>query len=514
MKTIVYSIYKNTSSGEKQVKKLLIIGGGVSGLSAGIHARLLGFESLIVEKNPNMGGICTSWTREGYHIDASMHWLTGTQEGNDTNDMWKTLNVLGDHVEIIKNDIQGVYEFGGEKITVYADPEKFRQELLRIAPEDKKAIDELLKDIKAVGGMDMPAEAPVEYLPLTKKMKLLIPIIKMGMQVKNRATMVNEEYAKRFKSPALRQYFSVWPQGQDQHMGYLFKSAMMIRGNADYPRGGSEQIIKNMLKKYTELGGEYMTSKEAVSIEVKNGELDCVRFKDGSTLSADWLLCACDPHITLKTLLRDEYTVPEFEERYNDRVNYFLNSSVIVFFGLDFIPEDMPCALHFEGSELKVASVTMNRYSLRSFACEPSFAPEGHLLLSMDITQRDDDYEYWEALRKDMPAYKAEKQRIADELIKRVTERFPSWAGHIKVVDILTPMTYKRYTGAYHGAWMAFRSSSGGKRMTHTGEIPGLKNIVLTGQWLQPSGGLPVAGAMSKFSVQRIAKKEGMDFRI
>ena len=61
---------------------------------------------------------------------------------------------------------------------------------------------------------------------------------------------------------------------------------------------------------------------------------------------------------------------------------------------------------------------------------------------------------------------------------------------------------------------MAFRTQRDGERMTHTGEIPGLENVMLTGQWLQPPGGLPVAAAMSKFSVQRIAKKEGMSWRV
>lgn len=497
------------------MKKLLVIGGGVSGLSAGIHARLLGFECTIVEKNANAGGIATTWERGGYHLDASMHWLTGTQPGNDTYEMWKTLGVLGDHVDMVENTEQGVYEYGGESITVYADLEKFREELLRVAPEDKRAINQLIRDIKAVALMDMPAAAPVEFLPKEDKLKLLIPMIRMGMQVKGRTTMTNGEYSKRFKSPILRKYFNIWPQGQDMHMGYLFKAAMMNRGNANYPKGGSAGIIANMQRRFTELGGELITSKEAERIDIKDGELECVRFKDGSTMYADYVLCSCDPDITLNKLLGGKYDVPEFTERYRDREHYYLNSSVITFLGLDLVPEGHPENMQFEGEPLTVSSITVDRFSLRTFTFEPDFAPEGHTLLSADIIQQDDDFAFWRDLREnDMAAYKAEKKRIGEELIRRIVARFPEWEGHIKVVDVLTPATYNRYTGAYNGAWMAFRANSGGKRMTHTGEIPGIRNVMLTGQWLQPSGGLPVAGAMSKFSVQRIAKREGMEFMI
>lgn len=497
------------------MKKLLIIGGGVSGLSAGIHGRLLGFDTTIVEKNATPGGVSAVWERQGYHLDASMHWLTGTQPGNDTYEMWKTLGVLGDHVEMVPNKSQGVFEYGGQSFTVYADLKKLEAELIRVAPEDTKAIRQLIRDIRAVGGMDMPAKCPVEFLPPKEKLKLLLPMIRMGMQVKNRITMANEEYAKSFRSPLLRRYFTVWPQGQEQHMGYLFKMAMMCRGNANYPKGGSGRFIRNMRERYQELGGTLITRKEATSIEVEEGRLSCVRFADGDTMTADYLLCACDPHITLEKLLGGKYPVPEFTHRYENREHYYLNSSCIAFFGLDLPVGEVEEGINFEGEPLTVGKSTVERFSLRSFAMEPDFAPQGQTLLSMDMIQRDDDFLMWQDLyENDRAAYQQKKQWVAAQLEKRILTRFPHWEGHLRLVDTLTPMTYYRYTGAYHGAWMAFRSTAEGKRMTHTGCIPGLSNIRLTGQWLQPSGGLPVAAAMSKFSVQRIAKEEGMEFLV
>ncbi|MBO4682950.1 MAG: FAD-dependent oxidoreductase, partial [Bacilli bacterium] len=39
-------------------KKIIIVGGGISGLAAGISAIQQGFEPLILEKNPVLGGLC------------------------------------------------------------------------------------------------------------------------------------------------------------------------------------------------------------------------------------------------------------------------------------------------------------------------------------------------------------------------------------------------------------------------------------------------------------------------
>jgi hypothetical protein len=50
------------------------------------------------------------------------------------------------------------------------------------------------------------------------------------------------------------------------------------------------------------------------------------------------------------------------------------------------------------------------------------------------------------------------------------------------------------------------------KMMMHTGAIRGLKNFFLSGQWLQPPGGLPAAACYGKYAIQRICKREKIAF--
>ena len=72
-------------------KKVIVIGGGIAGLSAGIYALKAGFEAEIYEKNTIPGGECIGWNRKGYHIDNCIHWLTGTLKGTELYDVWKTV---------------------------------------------------------------------------------------------------------------------------------------------------------------------------------------------------------------------------------------------------------------------------------------------------------------------------------------------------------------------------------------------------------------------------------------
>jgi hypothetical protein len=55
---------------------------------------------------------------------------------------------------------------------------------------------------------------------------------------------------------------------------------------------------------------------------------------------------------------------------------------------------------------------------------------------------------------------------------------------------------------------MSFMMTPKSKAMMHSGKIKGLKNCYLTGQWLEPPGGLPVALTTGKFTILRICKDE------
>lgn len=77
-----------------QTKKIVIVGGGAAGLSAGIYARQAGFEAVILEKNTIPGGLCTTWKRNGYTIDGCVHLLMGSGKGSTFHKMWKELGVF------------------------------------------------------------------------------------------------------------------------------------------------------------------------------------------------------------------------------------------------------------------------------------------------------------------------------------------------------------------------------------------------------------------------------------
>ena len=83
------------------MKKVIIAGGGISGLTAGIVLQKSGFETHIYEKNPIAGGELTGWRRDGIYIDNCIDWLTNSKaDDSEMYALWKDIGMLGDNVKL------------------------------------------------------------------------------------------------------------------------------------------------------------------------------------------------------------------------------------------------------------------------------------------------------------------------------------------------------------------------------------------------------------------------------
>jgi phytoene dehydrogenase-like protein len=168
--------------------------------------------------------------------------------------------------------------------------------------------------------------------------------------------------------------------------------------------------------------------------------------------------------------------------------------------------DGIPRALRFPVAPLKINGKPIWSLTKTHYSYEPDFAPGGSTLITVSINQFDTDYDSWNALARDSTAYHREKTRIGEEVIGAIVTRFPQMKGKLNLLDVATPKTFERYCNAYRGAFMPFLPTVGGKMMAHTGRIKGLKNILLSGQWLQPPGGLPVALITGKDTIMRLCK--------
>ena len=129
-----------------KMKKIVIIGGGIAGLSAGVYGLLAGYEVSIYEKNKIAGGECMGWNRKGYHIDNCIHWLTGTKKGTELRKVWETVGALSPDSEFA--DTQAFYNEEKKKLEAIDSFDGFEPCVKEIKEDLEDTINKFKKDPK------------------------------------------------------------------------------------------------------------------------------------------------------------------------------------------------------------------------------------------------------------------------------------------------------------------------------------------------------------------------------
>jgi len=496
------------------MKKIVIIGGGIAGLSAGIFAQKNGFDSIIVEKHHTLGGECTGWDRQGYHIDGCIHWLVGTKEGTQIHDLWTTVGAL-DGVEIYHPESFMAVEHDGVTVNFYHDLKRLKSSWIEISPEDKEEIEEFYTDIKRLHSFSIPSGKPLDMMNLLEKIKYIFSMKDIGPIMQKYGKISVKELAKKFKHPALREAIaSFMPEGDYSAISVLFPLGTFTSGQSSIPKGGSKALAKRMVERYLSLGGTVEASCEVVEVDITGDTVKGIKCKNGKSFEADYFIAACDAKVLYEKLLKGRYSDQEFEKRYNNPDTYPLASNIYIGIGYEGEMNDIPRTLKFpvESVDINQNQKAIEHLQMTHYGYEPNFAPKGHTVITFAINQFKPELDAWEALVKDKEAYVKEKTRIGEAVIDAMETRFPHMKGKLKLLDVATPQTYAGYCNAYRGAFMGFWPTISGKSLTHTGRIKGLDNMLLSGQWLQPPGGLPVAVITGKDTIMRVCKKEKQQF--
>jgi phytoene dehydrogenase-like protein len=126
-------------------KSIAIIGGGIAGLSAGCYARMNGYETKIFEMHNIPGGVCTAWKRNGYTIDACIHWLVGSAPGVGYHQLWKEVGAVQGLEMLDLDEYLRVEGPDGKALILYGDVDRLEKHLLELAPEDARTIRSLTK---------------------------------------------------------------------------------------------------------------------------------------------------------------------------------------------------------------------------------------------------------------------------------------------------------------------------------------------------------------------------------
>jgi phytoene dehydrogenase-like protein len=489
-------------------KSIIIIGGGLTGLAAGCYGRMNGYKTSIFEMHKIAGGVCTAWKRKGYTIDGAMNWLVGTKPGSTFYKFWEELGATQDW-KIYNHDRYSVYEDkDGKVFTNYCDADRYEEYLLKIAPEDKDVIQEYIQAIRTFSQFESPAEKPAELFDSSDMQKLskFAPFMQL---LQKWGAVSTQDFVNRFKNPYLRQIlpFSLGGSVLWTIMALGYQNSK----SAGYPIGGALALAGAIERRYRKLGGEIHFKSRVVKILAENNKAVGIKLADGTEHRADWIISAADGRTTIFDMLDGKYIDDRIKKMY-DHPNLFV-PLVYVGLGVNRSFEDVPASINGLSFPLEkpiiIAGKEQKGINLLVYKFDPTLSPEGKNVARVAYGT---DYDYWEKLRQEPERYKAEKDRIADDVIAGLEQRFPGITAQVEMRDVATPMTWERYTGNWRGSYEGWMFSSESFTSSMSKTLPGLDNFYMAGQWVNPGGGMPTAAMSGNHTIQLICNKDNNKF--
>jgi len=486
------------------MKKMCIIGAGISGLSTGCYAQMNGYNSEIYEMNSIPGGVCTSWRRGEYLFDHCLHWVLGSNKGSSIYGLFKELGIA-DNINFYYTERFRKIDIGGKSLTVYTDLDKFESELLRLFPDEEKSIRKLICIVRFYTGFKPPMDADFGNFGLRDILKML-PFMPSFIKLKN--TRI-EDFLGMFKNKDLREMlFQMFPVKNMPALMVVMPLAYFHNHEGGYPWGGSLHFARAVEKRYKSLGGRINYNQRVKRILIRNNTIVGIETEKGKKIYADIVVSACDGRLTLYRMLQGKYLTPQIKKMYQKPSLW--PPIISISLGVD---RDLSGKVEINNFKLDdpvlIAGRKWEWMGYFHFCHDPAFAPKGKSVIKIQI---ESDYDYWKSIHKNKRKYNAEKAKVLSICLRKLEKKLPGIRRQIEVTDIATPVTWERYTGNWQGSYQGWLPTVKlfGKFLPR--ELPKLRNFYMTGQWVFPGGGVPMCMAHARRTIKHLCLKEKKKF--
>lgn len=494
-------------------RSVIIIGAGLAGLAAGIHAQRNGYQTRIFEHAGQAGGVAVGWRRGPYRIDGGIHFLMGHKPGSPTHRIYEEVGAAAPGTTADMTEYgQYVDERTGRSLRITADLDRLAADWAALSPADAQPVRDLVKLARALIGSPLLNMGMGDPPELAGRFGALAQLWEMRGAMRymvGKAAMSLDARGREIRDPWLREVYRnlFLPEVPVWFVGMLL--ALLASGEMGLLCEGSPGFVRDIEGCYRALGGETTFNATVDEILVEGGRAAGVRLADGTTHRAGAVIAACDGRRTLYGMLGGKYLDPKTRERYDTW--RLIRPMVMISYG---VARAFPAASYsttFSLAEpIRVGPEQVRGMLLRVFNHSPAFAPAGKTVIQASF---ESDWDHWRRLRADLPAYEAEKARVADEALARLERHFPGIGSQVEVTDVATPFTTWRYTLNDRGAYEGWLPTPRQMMAALPRALKGLDRFVMAGQWVIPGGGVPTCIASGRDAARILCRADGVAYR-
>lgn len=481
---------------------VVVIGGGIAGLSAAAHLAQAGKRVVLFEQHDKPGGYYTSFVRRGIIFDITAHWTVAPA---DVNKLLADLNAPG--IDFVHHPFIGQY-FGPDSthgIWLGNDRHRFVRSILDAYPTaSPESIDTLID-------LSLKVEAEIAGAHFASP-ELMSPLGKIGMLVQLPLKLRNvmkygnmpaeDLLTSLFPGEALAglraALYMLAPIKDFNAIGILLYIGFALRGKAYQPRGGAIAAAQAFAEAAHYNGAQLRCGETVTQILVEDQHVRGVVLQSGEVVKADYVVSAADIRQTFFTLMDRALVPAEYQNKLE--TTPISSTFVIVSLVVDANPADFGFE-HMDAFYTDTADIAQaltpddparSLVSIQFPEFRDETADPSHYGVQLVALASFDFREQWASGdgHTRTESYRAMKEKIAAELVARAEKYWPGLRDHIVEMDIATPLTMHAYTRNDQGASVGWSYTS---KERWTQRVPFVDGLYLAGHWVGPSGVYNVA---------------------
>jgi prolycopene isomerase len=432
----------------------LIIGAGLSGLTAASLLAKRGLKVAVIERNFKPGGSCGIFKRNGSTFDQGTAMLYGFGDGG-FNPHYFVFNSLEEPIDVIKHDLLYSVNFKGKKIRFFPDVDKFTEELANVFPGQRDNLKRFYSDLKKLYDKVMVKhtayETPDEANKLLAFKKLLsnpLAYIKFLSFMNKSTKQLLERY---FSDPEIFKFFdkltSTYCYTTVDETPAILSAVMFIDnhvGGSFYTAGSTLFLPGKLEKVIEENNGEMIYEKEAKEIVIENGKAKGVLLEKGKILYGDNIIYSGTVWNLYSRLINEKHSSPERREWARKMSPTYSSMVLYALVDAGVIPADTTPIEMFIGNPDAIDESEITVYIL-SIDDKTLCPADKHVVAAIGPS-----FKTWpdsDACGKyRTKKYLEQKQAEAERMIGVLEKNFPGFKKGMKHLEISSPATIERYT--------------------------------------------------------------------
>ncbi|MDG5816051.1 NAD(P)/FAD-dependent oxidoreductase [Chitinispirillales bacterium ANBcel5] len=457
----------------------IIVGSGIGGLTCGAFLARAGLKVLVLEQHFQIGGYTHSFKRRGFCFESAVHSVPMSENGM----VMHYLKLLGvaDSVKAIPLNSMYTSMWPDYAYTMPADLEELKANLIKDFPSEKDGITALLDSMCSFYSSVI---APVKEGELDE-LKIYRAFLNKHMNQSYKEyldSFVKDEKLKRI-------FYSQWPFGgtppsQAPVAFYVLMFIMHVMEGSHYMEGGFCKLAETLASVITNNGGEVLTRKKVIKIEVEDGLAKRVITEKGDLFDADLIVSNMSPYVLHRNILDEKHRNKLWLRRLNN-----LNpsvSSVIIYLGfsapIDHIIKDNITFWYAHDDDDAIFENT-NTIDVTE--------PDHLVFLNSAHDSAGPTLTIMSFIRQSCSQnWKEDKKTYAQKMLDKTFKLFPEMRDLVSITVTGSPDTFERYTANTGGALYGFENT---KSIYGEAKLPlntHIKNLFQTGHWGKPGGGI------------------------